>query len=525
MATCLQDAEALERRIQALEAELREARDSELAYRAAASLARRLVWTADPNGRLISMSPTFADLIGLPASRALAQGWRELVHPQDLPQVEAQWAHSIRTGVLHEVEFRARFADGSYRLLRSRAQPHRDEQGRITCWHGSSVDIHDRRAAEAALEIAEERYRLAAEATNDAIWDLDVAAQSITWTDMAARIFGHAVPLGTTSIEWWVDRIHPDERARVADSLQHAIDGDAVRWSASYRFRRHDGSYADVLDRGFIIRSGGAASRAVGAITDLTERNRAEAELRRMQAELLHVSRVSAMGIMASTLAHELNQPLTAVSNYVRGARRIAGKSEAAAEPLLMEALTAAEAGARRAADIVRRLRDFVSRGTVDIAGQDLEALVEEASLLALHDEASRRVRLSVRLDDGARAVKADRVQVQQVLVNLIRNAVEAMRGVEAPEITITSRVLPADLVEVRVADNGPGFAPEHKDSLFSHFMTTKAEGVGIGLPISRTIVEAHGGTIRAENKPGGGAVFCFTLPRHQSRAGKVSAL
>jgi len=228
---------------------------------------------------------------------------------------------------------------------------------------------------------------------------------------------------------------------------------------------------------------------------------------------------------MASTLAHELNQPLTAVSNYVRAARRIAAKGDHSPEPLLMEALTAAEAGARRAADIVRRLREFVSRGTVDVAPRDLAPLVEEASTLALLDETSRGIQRSVRLDPGGRKVKADRVQVQQVLVNLIRNAVEAMRGRADAQILITSRAVSADLVEVRVADNGPGIAPEHMDNLFSHFMTTKAEGVGIGLPISRTIIEAHGGSIWAENRTGGGAVFCFTLPRARSRAGKASTL
>lgn len=471
------------------------------------------------------MSPTFAELIGLPARRALAQGWKELVHPQDLPEVEAHWADCLRTGSFYEAEFRARVADGSFRLLRSRAQPYFDDANTIAGWHGSSVDIHDRRTAEAAREGAEQRYRLAAEATHDAIWDYDVAAGSLTWTDMAARVLGFPAPLGTTSLEWWSARIHPDDRAAVVESLDQAIRGDAIRWSAAYRFRRDDGSYADVLDRGFIIRKGAAASRAVGAITDLTERNRAEAELRRMQAELLHVSRVSAMGTMASTLAHELNQPLTAVSNYVRGARRIAAKTDHAPDPRLMEALTAAEAGARRAADIVRRLREFVSRGTVDVAPRDLAPLVEEASTLALLDEASRNVRRIVRLDPAGRRVNADRVQVQQVLVNLIRNAVEAMRGREDPEIVITSRAVCPDLVEVRVADNGPGIAPEHLSSLFSHFMTTKPEGVGIGLAISRTIIEAHGGSIWAENRQGGGAVLCFTLPRAQMSSPDLAAL
>jgi two-component system sensor kinase FixL len=267
-----------------------------------------------------------------------------------------------------------------------------------------------------------------------------------------------------------------------------------------------------MFDRGFIMRDAeGRAVRAVGAMADLTERKRAEAEIRRMQSELIHVSRLSAMGAMASTLAHELNQPLAAVSNFISGARRIAEKSDTPLD--LIGALEAASSGAQRAGEIVRRLRELVSRGTVSVQSEDLPRLIEEACVLGFVDEKLHGTSHRIELDPAARWVMADRVQIQQVLINLIRNAIDAVGQSRTREVAIATRA-DGSQIEISVADTGPGIAPEHLESLFSRFMTTKSGGMGIGLPISRTIVELHGGKIWTENRPEGGALFRFTLPK-----------
>jgi two-component system sensor kinase FixL len=294
--------------------------------------------------------------------------------------------------------------------------------------------------------------------------------------------------------------------------MDQAIESGVNRWTHTYRFRRDDDSYAEIFDRGFIIRDAdGRAVRAVGAMQDLTERNRAEAEIRRMQAELIHVSRLSAMGTMASTLAHELNQPLAAISNFLSGTKRIAERPDVPRE-ILLEALDGAEASSRRAGEILRRLRDLVSRGKVSVQTEHLPELIEEAKVLAF-SEAAIGIKYHLMLDPKAAWVKVDRIQIQQVMINLVRNAVEAMAGSRRREVTIVTR-LAGQMIEIEVADTGPGIPPEHMDSLFSEFMTTKSEGMGLGLPISRTIVEAHGGMIGADPAPGGGAIFRFTLPR-----------
>jgi two-component system sensor kinase FixL len=221
---------------------------------------------------------------------------------------------------------------------------------------------------------------------------------------------------------------------------------------------------------------------------------------------------------MASTLAHELNQPLAAVTNFVSGAKRIAENADAPRE-VLAEALEGAEVAARRAGEILRRVREMVSRGKVAVRIEHLPQLVEEACLLAFIDAEALGIPHRLELDPAAQWVRADRIQIQQVLINLVRNAVEAMAAGAVREIVISTRPK-GKMVEIEVADTGSGLAVANADELFSEFRTTKPGGMGLGLPISRTIVEAHGGKIGGENRPGGGAVFRFTLPRARARRG-----
>jgi two-component system sensor kinase FixL len=486
-------------------------RESERLYRNTLEMSQQIAWTAEADGSGLVLSDRFRELTGLAGE---AGEPADSIHPDDRDEVLSRWADSLATGKRFKARFRMRLRDGSYRYAHVRAAPQVDEAGEVVRWYGITEDVHEQEQAQLAQHEAEERYRLAAHATNDAIWDHDFGADTIDWGDNAALVLGVKKDrLGRTPSAWWSERIHPDEKRGLLQSLKKAIEGDTRRWSGTYRFRRDDGSWADVLDRGFIIRDqDGRAIRAVGAMSDLTERHRAEAEIRRMQAELIHVSRLSAMGTMASTLAHELNQPLAAISNFLSGTKRIAERPDVP-RGVLIEALDGAEAAARRAGEILRRLRDLVSRGKVSVKVENLPQLIDEACVLAFVDAEARGVTHRLDLDPKAAWVKVDRIQIQQVLINLVRNAVEAMARGERREVTIATRQA-GNMVEVEVADTGPGIAPGHMESLFSEFMTTKSEGLGLGLPISRTIVEAHGGAIRAENRPGAGAAFVFTLSR-----------
>jgi two-component system sensor kinase FixL len=235
--------------------------------------------------------------------------------------------------------------------------------------------------------------------------------------------------------------------------------------------------------------------------------------LKELQSELIHVSRLSAMGTMASTLAHELNQPLTAIANYLEAGRELLDAGGAEAATLLREAIEESTSEALRAGKIVRRLRDFVARGEVERRVEDLPRLIDEASRLALIGARERGVRAFFELAPDITTVTVDRVQIQQVLVNLIRNAIDAVAGQEVRDITISTCALDNAMVEVSVADTGPGLSPDIAARLFQAFATTKPAGMGLGLSICRTIVEAHRGHIRAEPRPTGGTVFRFTLP------------
>lgn len=502
-----------------LERELAGLRESEELHRLTLDLTQQIAWTLEPDGSGLRMSDRYRELTGMAEDEA-----QESVHPDDRQMVASRLAESLASGAPFAVECRLLMRDGSYRLFRVRAVPRRDEQDRIVRWYGLSEDIQSQLETDSARRDAEERYRLALRATRDAMWDHDFVEGVIDWSDNAASILGtDKSSLARTKEDWWADRLHPDDKAAVTKNLKEAIEGDARQWSGTYRFRRDDGSFADMVDRGFIIRDAeGRAVRAVGAMTDLTDRHRAEAEIRRMQAELVHVSRLSAMGAMASTLAHELNQPLAALANYISGAKRIVER-EAIANPHLADALVSAEVGALRAGEIVRRLRELVSRRAVSVAVEPLPQLIEDAGVLAFVDEQLRGVRHRIELDPAAQYVHADRVQIQQVLINLIRNAIEALEGREIREVLVSTQIVPDGMVEISVADTGPGIDPADLDNLFSEFMTTKSGGMGIGLPISRTIVEAHGGKIWVGNRPEGGAMFRFTLPhardeRHKPR-------
>lgn len=248
-----------------------------------------------------------------------------------------------------------------------------------------------------------------------------------------------------------------------------------------------------------------------GFVRDLTERQKTEARLQELQAELVHISRVSAMGEMASTLAHELNQPLSAIANYLKGSLRLLGAGDLDRDRLA-DALDKAGDQALRAGQIIRRLRDFVARGESDRRIESLPKLLEEACALALVGAKDLGVRVTYGFDSTADHVLADKIQIQQVVLNLVRNAIEAMEEAPRKSLLISTSALSDRHVKVCVADSGSGLSPEIADRLFQPFSSTKTHGLGVGLSISRSIIEAHGGRVWHEQSPMGGAAFCFTL-------------
>jgi two-component system sensor kinase FixL len=251
-----------------------------------------------------------------------------------------------------------------------------------------------------------------------------------------------------------------------------------------------------------------------GFIHDITHRQEAESRLQDLQSELAHVGRVSEMGTLASSLAHELNQPLTAIANYCEGARELlARKLDEETTEIVREALEDAAKEAVRAGQIVRRLRDFISHGDTERRVESLSRLVTEANALALVGSREHGIEVQLRLDSNTDSVFVDRIQIQQVLTNLIRNAIDAMLDSPFRSLTVQTECKPLGFVTVSVVDTGSGISDEIASHLFQPFITSKKTGMGIGLSLCRTIVEDHGGRIWFEPVAAGGTAFRFTIP------------
>jgi two-component system sensor kinase FixL len=374
-------------------------------------------------------------------------------------------------------------------------------------------DITDQRAAEGALRSNASHLRSILSTVPDAMIVIDERGGILSFSAAAERLFGFSESevIGSN-----VSRLMPSpDRDRHDKYLSNYLGTGERKIIGIGRIvigARRDGStFPMSLSVAEAIAEDGQRL-FTGFVRDLTERQRTQLRLEELQSELIHVARVSAMGTMASTLAHELNQPITAVANYVEAVRGLLVDPDPADLPMIREALADAVAEAMRAGDIVRRLRNFVARGEVDKTVEHLPSLISEAAAFGLLGAREKSIDTLFDLDAGASPVLVDKVQIQQVLINLIRNAVEAMEDAPERRLSVISRDESAGCVRVTVADTGPGVAPEIIEQLFTAFVSTKAEGMGLGLSICRTIIEANGGRIWLEPGENGGSAFHFTL-------------
>ena len=373
-------------------------------------------------------------------------------------------------------------------------------------------DITRRRAAEDALRSQESHLRSILSTVPDAMIVIDDQGIILSFSAAAERLFGYTeAELRGANVNILMPS--PD-RERHDNYIRRYLETGEKRIIGIGRVvfaQRKDGSTFP-MELSIGEATGEVHPLFTGFVRDLTERHKTEERLESLQSELIHVSRVSAMGTMASTLAHELNQPLTAVANYVEAIRDMLAKPEPDDLPMIREALDDTAKEALRAGHIVRRLRDFVARGEVEKTIENLPILINEAAVLGLMGAREKAVEPRFDLDPYASPVLVDKVQIQQVLINLIRNAVEAMADGPVRQLSVSSRPDAPGFVRVVVADTGPGISPEVAAQLFTAFVSTKAEGMGLGLSICRTIVEANGGRIWAQPGEAGGTEFHFTL-------------
>jgi two-component system sensor kinase FixL len=373
-------------------------------------------------------------------------------------------------------------------------------------------DVTAAKRAQAELQEREAHLQSVLDTVPDAMVVIDTRGIMQSFSATAERLFGHtaAEVIGRN-----VSMLMPEPYRTQHDSYlgRYLATGERriIGIGRVVVGRRKDGSTFPMELSVGEMRSG-ERRFFTGFLRDLSERQATQQRLQDLQAELIFMSRFTALGEMASTLAHELNQPLTAVASYLNGARRLLDAGKPGDAVMARDAIDSAAAQALRAGQIIKRLREFVARGESERRVEDLRKLIEEASALAFVGAKENGTRVSFALDPQARFVLADKIQIQQVLLNLIRNAMEAMQEVATRELMLSTQLLDASTIEIAVTDTGPGMAPEVLARLFQPFVTTKAHGMGVGLSISRTIVEAHGGRLLAEANPGGGTVFRLTL-------------
>ncbi len=374
--------------------------------------------------------------------------------------------------------------------------------------------IHDLTAlySERAGRLEEKAHlSLIVESSEDAIYSKALDGKIITWNNAAKTMFGYTA---AEIVGQPMTRLFPPDRMGEEDDILAKIfGGEAVKRYETVRLRK-DGTPLDVSISASPIRDASGTIIGVSKIVrDISDRKAQEAHLERLNSELSHVARVSEMSQVSAGIAHELNQPLTAVLNYTNVAKRLMASEDPAALVKAVEAVSKAGEQAVRASQIIRRLRDFLERRETFRTVENINAIAEDALALGLIGSKAANIKTNLDFASSSPLILVDRVQIQQVLVNLLRNAVEAMAESPRRELTVTTASLNGSGVEVVVADTGPGISEEIAGRLFKPFVTTKAGGMGIGLAISQSIVEAHGGTIRSVPNAGGGTIFQFTLP------------
>lgn len=446
-------------------------------------------------------------------------GWKNGVHPDDYEDAAAELRRCMRAGEPFNYEYRVLRASGDYVWHRFAIRPTWAEDGRVTGWYGTGFDIDVFRKTDDALRESERSLRELVETAPALIWCMDPAGEPIYFSRRLREFFGFDVAgkdrPGVSRLRSILDAvIHPDDRDRVNERFAYSLrTGDA--YALTHRQRRFDGVYRWVETRIAAMRGeDGAIVQWNGVCLDIEDQVRAQDELRQAQDKLARASQAASLAELSASIAHEVNQPLAAIMTNAQACRRWLD----ADPPNVERARTIIERvdrNAQSAADIVGHIRALFSRTTGPRTLSALGPLVEEVRELLAEQLARSRIAFDIRFAQDLPPVPIDPVQIQQVLVNIVRNAVEAMADVPPDQRKLRlEAILADDTVRIDISDTGPGLS--EPDRAFEAFFSTKATGMGMGLAICRSIIEAHGGRLRAENGTPAGACFTFTLPLGQ---------
>jgi PAS domain S-box-containing protein len=466
-----------------------------------------------------------ADYLGIPNDHPLRFGidigatwdeWIPLLHPDDQEEARKYWSNCMRTGETGEYSYRVRSAQGDYRWFLTRFEPLRATDGTLLLWVGATLDIEELMRAQEALRESERNARSAIDGIAGLFAVLAPNGEPQTVNCQLLNYFGRSFEelknWGTT------DAVHPEDLPRVLELNMRGL-ASGLPFNFELRLRRFDGEYRWFETRILPFRDdSGRIARWYNLLTDIEDRTRALTRLEQMQSDFAHINRVSMMGELAASLSHEITQPIGSARNNARAAMNFLARNPPDLGEV-REALGCIVGDTDRAGEILDRIRDHIKK-TPPRKGQfDLNEAIDEVIVLGRSTIIKNGVWVQTRLSEGLFPIYGDRIQLQQVVLNLILNAAEAMGSVEAePRDLLISTEQDHTGVLVAVRDSGHGLDPTHLERIFEAFYTTKPGGVGMGLSICRSIIDAHGGRLWAEANEPLGTIFQFTLPAVQAR-------
>ena len=470
-----------------------------------------LVWSARPDGSIDFGNRRLLEYTGLALEDV--RDWVRTAewHPADAILTEDGRA-ALAAGQPFNREARLRRADGEYRWFLLHAVPLRDETGRIVRWYGTTTDIEDRKRAEEALRRSEGYLAEAQRLSRTGSFGWNVFTGELFWSEESFRIFGYDRAIKPT-LQLVLQRVHPDDLVFVQERVRR-VSEEGKDWNLEHRLLMPGGAvrHLHVMARASRDESGNL--EFIGAVMDVTTTKRAEDELHRAQADLAHVARVTTLGELTASIAHEVNQPVAAMKiNANAGLRWLATQPPDLGEA--RQALGGIIEEATRAREVIDRIRALASKAPPRNDRLDVNDIVRDVIALTRSEVQRNRVALQTGLAGDLPPISGDRVQLQQVVLNLIINAIEALNEAsDGPrELLVGTGKNGSDGVFVAVSDSGPGLDTKHLDHIFDAFHTTKPNGLGMGLAISRSIIEAHGGRLWATPNDRRGAIFRFSLP------------
>jgi PAS domain S-box-containing protein len=485
-----------------------ELRRSESELRTLIDVIPSYVGTSLPDGTVDFLSKSWLNYFGQTREEAMGWGWAGVVHPGDVNRVLANWQAGLVSGEPVEQEFRCRRADGVYRWFLNRNIPLRNDEGKIVKWYGILLDVNALKETEQALQVREHELLGIIETIPSMLWSASPAGET---THLSQRVLEYCgASLEELVNRGWEQSMHPDDREETAKAFDRAISS-GESYSAIHRVRRADGEYRWHHSMGEPLRDPhGKIIQWYGLAIDIDERKRAEDHLRDTGIKLAKASRLATVAELAGSIAHELNQPLMSVLANAQAAKRWLN----AATPNTTEVNSSIERiirDARAADETMQHIRGLFKQESFEKKDVNIPNILREVVRVVQEDPKKRDVPIEYHFEEPLPVVHVDQIQIQQVLINLIVNAIEALEGRQVVPLVVLRAATDSNGMLIQVIDNGPGVVDP--DQIFEAFMTTKEKGMGIGLAVSRSIVEAHGGQLWAENNKTGGATFNVALP------------